>query len=130
MAPEPAATGQYLAELFTPGLSLERIRADTNRIRIAAEALAADGEPIRYLDSLLLPDEETGLHCFEAEGPEAVEHVLRDAGLEADRIIPAIATTDTWTAAREVGRPRIPRSPDRVASVDDRNRAAGFYGCR
>lgn len=98
MAPEPAATGHYLAELFTSGHSLERLRAEAERISVATEALAADGESIRYLDSLLLPDEETGFHCFEAEEPEAVERVLRDAGLEAERISPVIATTDTWGA--------------------------------
>lgn len=98
MAPEATATGHYLAELFTSGHSLERLRADAERIRVATEALAADGEPIRYLDSLLLPDEETGFHCFEAEGPEAVARVLRAAGLEAERISPAVATTDTWSA--------------------------------
>jgi hypothetical protein len=98
MAPELAATGHYLAELFTSGHSFERLRADADRIRVAAEAFAAEGEPIRYLDSLLLPDEETGFHYFEAEGPEAVERVLHAAGFEADRISPAIATTDTWSA--------------------------------
>jgi hypothetical protein len=97
MAPEPAATAQYLAELFTSGRSLERLQVDAKRIRAATEVLAAAGEPIRYLDSLLLPDEETGLHRFEAEGPEAVERVLRDAGLEAERISPAIAVTEMRT---------------------------------
>jgi hypothetical protein len=98
MAPEPAATGQYLAELFISGNSLERLRTDAERIRVASEALAAEGEPILYLDSLLLPDEETGFIRFEADGPEAIERVLREAGLEAERISPAIAVTEMSTA--------------------------------
>jgi hypothetical protein len=98
MAPEPAATGQYLAELFTSGRSLDRLQADAERIRVATEALEAAGEPIRYLDSLLLPEEETGLHCFEADGPEAIERALHEAGLEAERISPAIAVTEMSTA--------------------------------
>lgn len=98
MTPGPAATGHYLVELFTSGHSLDHLEADARRIRVATEELATDGEPIRYLDSVLLPDEETGFHYFEADGPDAIERVLRAAGLEAERISPAIATTDTWSA--------------------------------
>jgi hypothetical protein len=98
MACEPAARGQYLVEIFTSGHSLERLRADAARVRVATGALAAAGEPIRYLDSLLLPDEETGFLRFEADGADAVERVLREVGLEAERISPAIAVTETATA--------------------------------
>jgi len=91
MALEIKHSMRYLAELYTPGGTPDRLSVDAERIRAAAAAAAADGESIRYLDSLLLPDEETAFHLFEAEGPEAVERTLHDAGLDAERISPVIA---------------------------------------
>jgi hypothetical protein len=94
MALEPEHVVRYVAELYTPGCTGDRLKADAERIRAAAEAAAAGGEPVAYLDSLLLPDEETALHFFEAEGPDPVERTLHEAGLDAERISPAIAAAE------------------------------------
>ena len=108
MASVSEQTAGYLAELYEPGCTRERLKADAERIRVAVEALAAAGEPIRYVDSLLLPDEGTALHLLEARGPEAVARALADAGLEAERISRAIAPSGApggFAGTRDGGRP-------------------------
>jgi hypothetical protein len=90
MPDESAAGACFLAELYAPRHDPDRLLADTTRIRAATEELARSGEPIRYLDCLLLPDEGTTLHLFEAQRPEAVERTLHAAGLDVERISPAI----------------------------------------
>lgn len=81
----------YLAEVFAPGGDAEGQGAETERIRAAAAALSAAGIPVRHLHSLLLPGEETVFHLLLAERRAAVERLLREAGLEAERISPAIS---------------------------------------
>ncbi len=44
--------------------------------------------------SLLVPREETAFYVFEADDPDVVERVLREAGLEAERISVAIPAND------------------------------------
>jgi hypothetical protein len=90
---EAAHRACYLAEIFLPRRDPERLEAEAQRIRAAAEALAESGVRVRYLHWLFVPREETAFHVFDTELPDAIEQVLRDAGLEAERISPAIAAT-------------------------------------
>jgi acetyl esterase/lipase len=91
VADDRPVTALYLAEVYTPRPTAAEEEAQRDRVRAAAEALAADGPHVRYVQVLLVPGEETAFHLFEAEGPAAVEAVLRAAGLEAERISPALA---------------------------------------
>ena len=81
----------YLTEVFAPRGDVEAQNAEAERVRAAATALTARGIRVRHLHSVLVPAEETTFHVLAAEGRAAVECVLRDAGLEAERISPAIA---------------------------------------
>jgi hypothetical protein len=85
----------FLAEVFTPGREAEQRRADADYVRAAAEALARAGTPVRYLESLYVPGEEIALYLFRADRPDEVEHVLHEAGLEAERISLATAIAGT-----------------------------------
>jgi hypothetical protein len=73
------------------------------RIRQAAEQIASSGPSVRHVRSLYIPREETALHVFVAEEPNAVQHALRDAGLEADRIEPVVEMADE----NEAGQPAL-----------------------
>ena len=86
----------YLAEVFAPRSEMEERRAEVDRLRAATAALAADGARVRFLYSVFVPADETALHLLAADRRATVEHALRDAGLEADRISPAIAVAGTW----------------------------------
>jgi hypothetical protein len=61
------------------------------RVHAAAAALAAEDVRVRLLHSIFVPGEETAFHLFEADRPASVERVLHEAGLDVERISPAIA---------------------------------------
>jgi hypothetical protein len=85
-------TSCYLAELYESRHRPERLSAESARIADAVADATASGTRIRYLHSVLVPADETVFHIFEADGPDAVEAVLRAAGLEAERICAAVTT--------------------------------------
>lgn len=64
------------------------------RVRSAAWALTAEGTPIRYLGSILVPEEETCFHLYRAQSERVVEEVSRRAGFESPRIVPALLFQD------------------------------------
>lgn len=80
----------YLAEVFAPRGDAEAHHAEAERVSAAATALTASGIRVRHVHSVLVPDEETAFHLLAAERRAAVERALREAGLEAERISPAI----------------------------------------
>ena len=98
----PSATC-YLAEVFDPGCSATGRSTEVERIRRAAEQLASAGASVRHVRSLYIAREETALHVFVAEEPNAVEHALHDAGLEADRIEPVVEMADGSEAGQPAG---------------------------
>jgi hypothetical protein len=88
MADDRPTQRWYLAEVFAPNEGPEQ-QEQADRIREAAEGLTRLGTPVRCLESLFVPSEEMALYLFQAPRPAVVEHVLRDAGLQAERISPA-----------------------------------------
>ena len=44
---------------------------------------------MRYVETIFLPGDETCMHTFEADSAADVQAVLRLAGIEGDRIVPA-----------------------------------------
>ncbi|HET7513322.1 MAG TPA: hypothetical protein VFJ60_00785 [Gaiella sp.] len=97
----------YLAEVFAPRGGLESQRAAAERLDAAVTAHTSRGERVRHLHSLFVPDEETTFHLLESEGPAVVDRVLRDAGVEAERIHPAISVAGNGRG--EVPAPAIGR---------------------
>ena len=51
--------------------------------------MSHEGTSVRYVETIFLPGDETCLHTFEAESAVVVQAVLRSAGIEVDRIVPA-----------------------------------------
>jgi len=92
MADDRQSQACFLAEVFAPGRKPEQRRAEADHVRVAAEALARAGTPVLYLESLYVPGEEIAFYLFRADRPDEVDHVLHDAGLEAERISPVMAT--------------------------------------
>ena len=93
MRESSAAAGRYLAEVYTSRRELSQVEARTESLRAATAALAASGIPIRHLQVVFVPEEETCFHLFEAAGPESVAQVLRQAGLEPERISEAFESS-------------------------------------
>lgn len=57
--------------------------------RRAAELAAKEGIAVRYLQTTLLPSDETCFHLFEAASVAVVEAAAARAGLACDRIVEA-----------------------------------------
>ena len=80
----------YCLELYVPRGSNAQIEKAADDARRAAEALAMDGVPIRYVRSTYLGEDETCFHLFEAESAQEVAAAAHWAGLAGGRITPAI----------------------------------------
>jgi hypothetical protein len=80
----------YLAELYLPrGASL----ADVARLaRAGADAAAGAGPPIRFIQAIFVPADESCFVLYEAESTADVTAAGRRAGLTFDRVAAALAT--------------------------------------
>lgn len=81
----------YLVEHYRPGQSSERLAAAAADVRAAAAALAAEGRPIAYLRSTIVPGDEAYLSFFEAGSEDDVRAVYARAGVPFERISAALA---------------------------------------
>ena len=98
----------YLVEAYMPHSHAHEARAAGRRARAAAEELSREGEPIRYVRTTFLPEDETCFHLFEAASTDAIEEVSRRAELGRARVVPAVEAsppTRQSDGARKGGRP-------------------------
>ena len=65
------------------------------RVEEAAHAAAAAGEPVRYVQSIVVPDDESCMIVLEASSADAVDRVIGNAGHTSLRIAPG------WTVEGE-----------------------------
>jgi hypothetical protein len=80
---------QFLVETYVAAGKVD-LPATGARARAAAETLSSSGQAVRYLRSILLPEDETCFHLFEGESRQAVERVSEAAGIRRLRIVEAI----------------------------------------
>lgn len=73
----------YLVESYAANSGVEDQRERAQR---AAEV----GTGVRYVRTTFLPGDETLLHVFEAESPEAVREAVHVAALPYERIVEAV----------------------------------------
>ena len=66
----------------------------------AAATLTAEGTPIRFIRSILVPEDETCFFVFEAASPIAVQEVARRAGCGEARVSRAIERSQTEGGSR------------------------------
>jgi Protein of unknown function (DUF4242) len=82
------AAGTYLVERYLPGLSHAELLAAAARVSAAGAELTAEGLPVRYLGSLVVPGEEACFCEFEGPSVEAVELANHRAGVPFARVLP------------------------------------------
>lgn len=76
----------FLVETYLSPAAAGEPDATIDRAKSAAAQLAAAGHSIAYLRSLFLPDDETCLLLFEADGAGLVRTLTEQAGLDPDRV--------------------------------------------
>lgn len=82
------ASHGFIAECFWPGVTDADVEALDARVATAAERLARHGEPVRFLGSILMRDDEVVLCQFEGTG-ESVRHAAEEAQVPFERIVEA-----------------------------------------
>jgi hypothetical protein len=79
-------TRTYLVECYWPGISEAQL---ANAVApLAVEA--GDGKHVQWLDSILIPVDETVLCVFRGATAAAIDHVCTATGLPAERIVECI----------------------------------------
>ena len=85
----------YLVEEYVPGLSEQELLRGRDRLTQAAAELSAAGEPIRFVGTTYVPDQETGFSRFEAGSRDLVERSCRRAGIPFARVSEARSLAGT-----------------------------------
>jgi hypothetical protein len=97
MDEEAAATeswATYLVEGYRPGIPVEALRRAAQRLRAAAEQMAREGKPVRYVRSAIVPDDESCLFFLEAASESVVREAYARACVHFERISTAIPVED------------------------------------
>jgi hypothetical protein len=76
---------RFLVESYVAA-SPEAFDEACERARHTAESTSA----VRYVDTTYLPGDDTVLHLFDAPSAEALDEAGRRAGLQFERIVPAV----------------------------------------
>src|SRR5205809_580979 len=84
MDPRGDSLRSYLAESYLPRIRGAELRDAARRARLAADALAAEGLPVRHVRTSFLPDDEVCLHLFEAPSADAVSVAMRASSQPGD----------------------------------------------
>lgn len=80
----------FIVETYVPPGDPERFATELERLRASlAKVAATDGE-VHHVRSYLVPSDEMGVHVVEAESAGAVMRFAKLAGIEVERIVPAI----------------------------------------
>ena len=87
----PEALQAYLVEHYRPGLSVTGLATLAALVRDAAGALQREGQPVRYVNSTIVPAEEALLSMFESATEELVHEVYARADVPFDRMGAVIA---------------------------------------
>lgn len=88
-SPRLVGVPRFLVESYV-AVSEELVRDAVARARETAER----GDGLRYVETTYLPGDETVLHVFEARSPESLAASAEAAGLQFERIVPAVQASD------------------------------------
>lgn len=80
----------YLVEHYWPGITELEFRRSAAEVAAGAARLASAGEPIRFLHSTLVPEDEAAFCVLSAASAELVERAYRSAGITFERLVEAV----------------------------------------
>jgi Nickel responsive protein SCO4226-like len=81
---------EFLVELYVAREDSAAVESGAERVRAAAEQLADEGEVIRYVRVIFVPEDETCFFLYEAKSADAVCEAALRAGLSSVRITEAV----------------------------------------
>ena len=80
----------YLVEHYWPGITEPEFRRSAALVSASAERLAESGEPILFLHSTLVPEDEAAFCVLEAASAELVDRAYQAAGITYERLVEAV----------------------------------------
>jgi hypothetical protein len=80
----------YLVEGYRPGIPVDELTQAAQQLRAAAEQMAREGKPLRYVRSTIVPKDESCLFFMEAASEGLVREAYARAGVHFERISTAI----------------------------------------
>jgi hypothetical protein len=83
----------YLVERYLPGVSEAELRVALSRLEEACAELSASGDPVRYVGSMFLPEEETCFCRLDGDSPGTAAKANEIAQLPFARITAGLAIT-------------------------------------
>jgi Protein of unknown function (DUF4242) len=81
---------KYLVELYEPTARPAAVAAAAERAREAALEITREGTPVRYVRSLLIPEDQTCFHLFEGSSTESIDEASKRAALAYERIVEVV----------------------------------------
>ena len=82
---------EFLVELYVSRVDADGAEREAQRARRAAAALTAEGQPVRLVRSIFVPEDETCFLLVEADTAEAVHETAMRAAVRFERVL---ATAD------------------------------------
>ena len=83
----------FLIETYLPRGRPDDLTAATSSLRTVAANAPPDEQPVRYIRSFFVPDDEMAFHVIEAPSLEATVELSRRAGLSPERIVETEGST-------------------------------------
>ncbi len=83
------ASGGYVAECFWAGVTRSNVRELDERAKATVAELSRRGADVRYLGSILMPDDEVVLCLFEGS-VDAVRRAIEDAQIPFERVVEGV----------------------------------------
>jgi len=87
---ESRVVPSFLAETYLARPDRTRAQEHAQRARVAAQELAKQGTPIRFVRSIYVPDDEVCFFVFDAISADAVEAACARAAVRFERVVEAI----------------------------------------
>ena len=84
---------RYLVESYLPAQGDGELERLASRSRSAVAELAGEGTSLRYIEAILVPEDEMCLLVFEADSPALALEASARAGIAGGRVLEAKVTS-------------------------------------
>jgi len=78
---------EFLVEVYLSRGAASAARPRLEEVVSATEELTREGEPVRFLHSIFVPEDETGFYLFEAPSDRAACEAASRSGLLINRVV-------------------------------------------
>lgn len=77
----------FMVESYWPGVTTEAFAEADTRAKEAAAELSSQGTGARYLDSILVPEDESVFYVVQGGSAEVAAELARRAEIRVDRVV-------------------------------------------